>query len=371
MGNKNFMRRYIMKCGKEGQSGFQIGNLNSASETALHVSFNIEKSDEASPNDAIVQIWNLSDNNLKILEGEDCIVELRAGYDDNIALVLVGAITSAITVRENADRMTELTVVDGHIQLRDAYITLSLNGKIDTKELYQKIATEMGMSVVFAKDLTFKSMPNGFSYVGKARDALHKVANYCGHSWTIQNQVIQITLPGRAATSSGYLLSSETGLIDIPKRIAIGTGTPTQYGWEVQYFLNGAIGIGDTVRLQSSTANGYFLVKKITIDGDNFDGDWICTAELIEVEAIAELDDAVTKANENKESGGIIKEGAKVIVKRTFTEGSKKKGYTYTGETFVCWHSSYDVLRVKGDKVVIGIGDTATATVNINDIERI
>ena len=290
MGNKNFMRRYIMKCGPEGQNGFQIGNISSASETALHVCFSIEKADGENPNDAKVQIWNLADKNLKILESKDCIVELRAGYGNSMALILVGSITSAITTMDNADRMTELTVVDGFIQLRDTTITVSLNGKVNCKSLYDTVAKEMGMSIVYADDLSFKTMPNGFSFVGKAKNALQKIAEYCGHEWTIQNQVLQITLPGRAIAQGGYLLSYETGLVGVPRRITIGSDASAQTGWEVEYLLNGAIGINDTVRLESSVAKGYYRVHKVTIDGDNLEGDWLCTAQLVEIATNSELD---------------------------------------------------------------------------------
>lgn len=372
MANKNWMRRYIMKCGKMGQKGFQIGNINNATETALHVCFSIEKSDAENPNDAKVQIWNLSDKNLKILESKDCIVELRAGYGDTMALVLVGSITSVITTMENADRLTEMTVVDGYVGLRDTVVSISLNGKVNSKDVYQTIANEMGMSIVFAKDLTFKSMPNGFSYVGKAKNALQKIAQYCGHKWSIQNQVLQITLPGRAISSSGYLLSKETGLISIPKRITIenGESESTQTGWEVEYLLNGAIGVNDVVRMESSVARGYFRVHKVTIDGDNLEGDWICTAQLIEIEADAELDIKVSKATESISSSH-ISVGDKVKVTRTFTENGKKKGYQYNGGTFVCWHDAYDVIQIKDERVVIGIGDRVTAAIHLNDIAKI
>lgn len=367
---KNWMRRYIMRCGPEGQNGFEIGHINSATETALHVSFSIEKSDESNPNDAKVQIWNLSDANLKILEMKDCIVELKAGYEDNMALVLVGSITSSITTMENADRMTELTVVDGNIALRDTAITVSLNGKVDSKEVYDTIAKEMGMPIFYAKDVTFNSLPNGFSYVGKAKNALDKITTFCGHKWTIQNQILQITLPGRSAHSLGFMLSKETGLIGIPKRVNIGTDTEPQIGWEVEYLLNGVIGINDMIRLKSSVANGYYRVHKVTMDGDNLEGDWICTAQLIEVETIAELDAKVSAATETVTSSR-INTGDKVKVTRTFTENGKKKGYQYSGGTFVCWFDYYDVIRIQDDRVVIGKGTTVTASVHINDLKKV
>lgn len=54
-------------------------------------------------------------------------------------------------------------------------------------------------------------------------------------------------------------------------------------GYEVKYFLNGAIGVNDYIRLESDKVRGYFRVYKLTIDGDNLEGDWICTAQLLEV----------------------------------------------------------------------------------------
>ena len=227
---------------------------------------------------------------MKVLEDEKCIVELMAGYGDNKALILVGNVTSVITTRENADRMTELTVVDGYAELSDTVITISLNGQVNSQTVYQTIADAMGIAIVFAKDLAFKTMPNGFSFVGKAKNALQKIAEYCGHKWTIQNQIIQITNPGRAIQTNAYMLSSNTGLINIPKRITIEIDKKKYTGWEVEYLLNGAIGINDIVSIKSSSANGYFRVHKLTIDGDNLEGDWICTAQVLEIKANAELD---------------------------------------------------------------------------------
>ena len=44
---------------------------------------------------------------------------------------------------------------------------------------------------------------------------------------------------------------------------------------------------------------------------------------------------------------------------------------TYDGGTFVLWYDVYDVIEVKGDRVVIGIGDTVTCAININNIEKV
>lgn len=295
MANENFMRRYTLKAGQKGKKGFEIGNIKNASQEALHISFSIEKSTAKNPNDAKVQIWNLSPKSLSVLEGKDCIIELKAGYGNSTALVLVGNVSSVITTMDNADRMTELQVVDGLAALRDAVISVSVNGKVNCKDVYRKIAASMGVSIMFAKDLSFKTLPNGFSYAGKAKNALQKIAKCCGHKWTIQNGVLQIMLPGRPVSTKGYLLTGDTGLIGVPKKISIGSGKEEKTGWEVEYFLNGAINVNDVVELRSSAANGYFLVHKVTIDGDNMEGDWVCSAQLLKIAAKAKLDKKLKK----------------------------------------------------------------------------
>ncbi len=375
MANKNFIRNYVMKCGRMGSTGFKIGD----SEPALHVSFSIEKSNAETANTAKVQIWNLSNANLSILEGKDCIVELKAGYGNSMALILAGNITFAVTTQDGADRMTELEVVDGRVALRDTNVSISFNGAVDCKEVYQRFANQMGISVRFAKDLSFVRLPNGFSFVGKAAAGLKKLANCCGHSWSIQNQVLQITWPGRAISTQGYLLNSDTGLIGSPKRITISTGgdnNDSMTGWEIQYLLNGAIGVNDIVKIESRTANGYYLIHKLTIDGDNLEGDWLCTAQVLEIKAEPKKDKKASDAQGGSaggsgDSSGQLKKGDKVKVTRTIQQGSKTKGYQYSGGMFTLYYSVYDVIQVKGDRVVIGIGSTVTAAVKAADLQKV
>ena len=289
----NFYRSYLLSVGKNGGSGFQVGNVSGPTADALHVSFSVEKSDSETANTAKVRVWNLSDRNLRILDTKDAILELKAGYGNKMALILVGNVTYVSTSADGADRVTEIEVADGRVALRDTNVSLSRNGTVNTRDLYEYLAAQMGMAVVFAKDLSFVTLPNGYSFVGKGRTALQRVAEANGHKWTVQNGVIQITLPGRAVNTRGYLLNSDSGLIGVPKRILIsqsGKDTESLTGWEVEYLLNGAIGVNDVVQLESGAANGYYRVHKVTMDGDNMVGDWICNAQLLEIQASAKLD---------------------------------------------------------------------------------
>ena len=283
MAQENFIRRYLMKAGKMGHNGFQIGQTSTENPHALHISFSIEKSTSETANTAKVQIWNLSPANLSILDTKDCVIELQAGYANHIALILAGNVVTSSTEMDGADRMTELEVVDGRVALRDTYVEISRSGRVDSKEVFDEIAGAMGVSVIYSKGCKFKVLPHGFSFVGPAKTALKKLS--------IQNSVLQIRKPNEPITTRAYLLSSDTGLLEVPKRITISSESDdsssgksnSQIGYEVKYFLNGAIGVNDYVRLESDKVRGYFRVYKLTIDGDNLEGDWICTAQLLEV----------------------------------------------------------------------------------------
>lgn len=364
MGAENWLRTYTMKCGPMGSSGFEIGNTESPTQVALHMAFSIEKSAEENPNNAKVQVWNLSPENVSITESKDCVCELKAGYGNNRALVFVGNVTSAITTLDGADKMTEMEVVDGLVELRDTNISVSMNGQVDTKDVYQRIADEMGIAVNFADDLQFKKIPNGFSYTGKAKGALDKAVTYNNHVWSIQNQILQVTMPGRALNTQGYLLSPDSGLISIPKKISIGSGEETKTGWEVEYLMNCAIGVNDMVHVSSKEVSGDFRVYKVSIDGDNMEGDWKCTAQLLKIAEEPKLD------AKDEGDGSSIKKGDKVRVIRYVESGGKKRGYQYAGGMFVCWYDVYDVIQAKGDRIVIGIGSTVTAAVKVDDLEK-
>ena len=79
-----------------------------------------------------------------------------------------------------------------------------------------------------------------------------------------------------------YVLSAETGLLNTPERVQISENAGSQYGWDVEYLMNAAIDLNDFVYLDSKTVKGYFRVYSVSMDGDNTEGSWSCTARLLE-----------------------------------------------------------------------------------------
>ena len=88
-------------------------------------------------------------------------------------------------------------------------------------------------------------------------------------------------------TGKVYLLSADTGLIGSPEKVketkSKDNDKKEEIGYDVQYFMNAAINIGDAVRVETRRVKGNYRVKTLSISGDNTSGDWMCKARLMEV----------------------------------------------------------------------------------------
>lgn len=280
---KNFDRQYRMTAGKPGSVGFEIGGT---SPYALHISFSVQKQELESSNTAKVQVWNLNKANLATLEEKDCYLTLKAGYGNTLPVILSGTVSHSNTKLDGADTLTEIEVVDGLAEIRDTWVSISYAGKVNSKKIIDDIASQMGVTVTYSYNAEFADIPNGFSFVGQAKHALSKDCAVSGLEWSIQNGVLQVKKPGDVMSKEVYVISPETGLISIPERVQISSSDQNgknQVGYDLVYLMNGAIGPGDYVQVDSKYLKGFFRVYSLEIDGDNLGGAWQCKARVLEV----------------------------------------------------------------------------------------
>jgi len=202
----------------------------------------------------------------------------------NMPLIFVGAVTYVETSLDAGDRETYIELVDGRIELRDCYVSLSYSGVINTKKIIQDVAADMGITVSFSYNAEFADLPNGFSFIGHGHVALDKACATSGLQWAIQDGILQVKMERDTMTKQVYLIDPDSGLLSIPKKINYGEDISKdgdQYGYEIEYLLNGAIGISDYIRLESKVVKGYFRLKTLELRGDNLEGDWMCRAKVI------------------------------------------------------------------------------------------
>lgn len=297
MGSTFFDRQYRLTAGVAGEVGFTVGEPTPPHNSPLHISFSVERTDSQTLNTSKITLWNLTDAHINTLMKDKCQVTINAGYGNGMPCIFKGTVTNVTTDLDGADRATDIEVVDGFGEVKDTYITLSYRGKVNAYTLIEACASKLGMSVVYSQNARLMAMQaylsSGYSYVGAVKNALTKLCTLAKLKWTIQNGVLQVQKNGETISTTVQLLSPETGLIGVPKKIynsAVSSGEDTGsslqdslFGYEVVYFMNGNINVNDLVKLESKVVTGVFRVYKLQIDGDNLAGDWQCTAQLVEV----------------------------------------------------------------------------------------
>ena len=283
---KNWDRQYRFKAGPAGGAGFEIGEVTKECPVPLHIDFSCQKADSESQNTAKISIWNLNDAHLAVLNEKDCVCVLNAGYRGHMPLIFTGIISNVVTSRDNADIKTEIEVIDSLLPIRDTYVSITYEGTVNWKTILDDTASQMGITISYGYNATFPDISNGFSYVGMARNILSKGCDCSGNTWDIQDGILQVKREDDVMVREVYLLSKDTGLIGIPAKVVIEHDTAIDentIGWDVEYFLNGSIGVDDYVRLESKYVQRYFRVESVEHNGDNVSGDWVSQARLLEI----------------------------------------------------------------------------------------
>ncbi|QDJ57248.1 phage protein [Bordetella hinzii] len=296
-----FDRVYRLVVGKSGAKGIEIVR-------PIRITFDIAKDAEEEPNDYTIRIYNLAPATRKALEEPGLRCVLYAGYaeEQGPLLMAAGSVVFAYTKYELPDVVTELTVRDGHVELRDTAVSIGLGPGAQASTIIRDIARQMGLPLVMADDVPDRRWHQGFSFYGAARTALHKVTQGTGLEWSIQNQQLQVVQRRGTTRRQAVVLAADTGLIGYPERtreaarekarvrdqktgddVNLVSAQQQRDGWRVTSLLLPTINPGDLVKLESRTVQAFLRVDALRHTGDSEGGDWMTELELVDRSAPA------------------------------------------------------------------------------------
>lgn len=301
-----FNRVASLIIGKEGGKGRELAGLRFA--------FSIEKGSTKSPNKCTVRVWNAAPETRALIEVIGNVLILKAGYSEDIGAVTIftGNVTRSLTVKEGADSITELEMVDGFLEFRDSKVALSFGRGATTQQVVTEISKQFGLAVrPFPTDVNQKTYPAGFAFVGRVRDAMDKACENAGLEWSIQNRQIQVIKKGGVFKQKAFVLSPDTGLIGSPdqesktmtekaaakegitsKQLGVSKSTKrdkngTQQevlqvtGYKVKSLLQPNMEPGGYVQIKSKGVKGeFFRVEQLTHTGDTHGNEWMTEATL-------------------------------------------------------------------------------------------
>lgn len=267
-----------------------VGNLRFV---GLDISFDVEKTIQRTPNKLSLRIYNLPVDARRELDqlsttkrtrAAKILVELEAGYEEARPLIFRGDLRTSASVREGADWLTTLESEDGGASVRWSRVNRSFPPGTRVDAVIRACADAMGVgvgnldSVVSTAQLdgSGSTYSAGTVLSGPAPDELEGVLRSVGMTYSIQDDVLQILRRGRALQTTAVLLSSGTGLVDVPARQADGT-------MRFRSLLIPDLYPGRQVQLQTSEVRGLFRITKAKYTGDTAGDPWYVECEGVDL----------------------------------------------------------------------------------------
>lgn len=285
-------------------------------EEGLNVEFEISKTLAKQSNRCTLKIYNLSEDTSKLMEVADTICILEVGYSEDAGLkrIFIGWVTDCYSYISGSEKITEMTLFDGHVAIRDSVVSLSYAKGVSRKKAIDDIANDMGLIVNYANDCEFTTFANGFSFTGAGRECLTKICAGTNLEWSIQNNVLQILKQGGNKTVQAIKLSVKSGLVGFVEKVLKGpkkaekpkaankttnkkgkkkeATTPKvpkepkykkKRGWKLKCLLQPVINPGDLIYIDSKEVKGWFKIESLKHEGSYNGQNWYTTLEVYEI----------------------------------------------------------------------------------------
>lgn len=252
--------------------------------TGLRVVFNIQKNLRSEPNSSTVKVYNLSQASRAELEYKPIQVRLDAGYDGELARILVGDLTWHESTHEGVDWVTTLQVGEGHRSYNHARVNRSFKGGASVRAMLTEAVGAAGMKVPTSIDGVKELAGNvvsGTVLQGPAHREITKILRPHGYEWSVQDGELQILKADQVRADEAILISQDTGMLGSPSY-----GTPPAKGkrpiLKVQKTLDARLLPGRKVKIEARRINGLFKIERVVHTGDTH-GDsrsWVSDLEV-------------------------------------------------------------------------------------------
>ncbi|WP_425447727.1 phage protein [Dethiothermospora halolimnae] len=234
----------------------------SFSNNDFEIDFKVDFDTDPEPNVSEIKIYNLSNSTISNIKKEGNVI-LNAGYKGDIGTILLGTIEEIKGKWNGVDKETKLMVGEGSKQWYKTYIEKSYMPGITSQAVINDLANTFGLELGDLQLENNVTYSRGITVSGMLQNALRQVVKDTGSKFYISNGKIYIR-PKKKGTFTGFLLNSDTGLVDTPQKIE----QEGKEGYKVKMLLNHKINVDSILQIESRTANGNFRVVKGTHKGD-------------------------------------------------------------------------------------------------------
>jgi hypothetical protein len=239
------------------------------SKDVFRIAFNVELNSEGNVNIGKVSIYNLNATSRSFIEQDKIKIVLMAGYGPNPQIIFSGEVDGDKTKSEKSgpDLITTIESGDGRLSLNNTVLNKTFAPGVSIDQVLKDIAKEMQIPSKI-QDLSPEKFAQGLSISSSPAEVLDNLTKKQDLEWSIQAGILEIKKKNRPISTEKVVISPETGLVSIPKKLTDGI--------EFVSLLNPLIRPGRPVQIESKFLKGedFFIVRKVQHQGDNFSGPW-------------------------------------------------------------------------------------------------
>ena len=281
-------RQYLLTIGDTSTGeGLEINNLQ--------ITFDITKSssNKDKTNSAAIEIYNLSDDSLKLIDVDYPVARFSVGYRDiGLKEVFAGQVTNVTTRKSGTDRITQITMGSAYTEINHELMNKLVSpGRTvrDVAEDIRKAIPSVSRGVYNGTNLS-NPIIYGYPLMGTPKEMLNELSEKYQLDWQIDGDVLYIHNSDRASSEKfeeAYVVSKYTGLIENAYRSSgdVRRSKKDQVKKQVvqwKMLLNPDIVAGSIVKLEDTLIQGWYKVDDL-----RHTGDWRGQAWYTEVRATA------------------------------------------------------------------------------------
>jgi hypothetical protein len=256
-----------------------IGDYNSGEAleiTDLQVTFDISKSSDnkKKTNSAAIEIYNLSEDHIRLLDADYPAAVFSAGYLDTGGpkRLFSGQVIHVTTRKSGTERVTQITLGTGYTELNhqvlSEFVPEGQPPRLAAERLIRAIGADRG---VFNGTNLNNPLIYGYPLSGTPKEMLDEICEKYACNWQLDDGVAYIHDNDRGNTENfqqAYVISKYTGLIESAYRVSgdrqrSKKDKVKKPGIQMKILLNSDIRAGDIIRLEDTLITGWFKVESL------------------------------------------------------------------------------------------------------------
>lgn len=277
-----------------------VGDAASGDALEIHdlqVTFDISKStnNKNRTNSASIEVYNLSDDHLKLLDTDYPAAIFSAGFLDTggVKRLFAGQVNNVATRKSGTDRVTQLTMGAGYTELNHQVLSEVVPPGRDVRTAIESLRKSIGADRGVYNGTNLNSpIIYGYPLTGTPKDMLDELSEKYNLDWQLEEGVLYVHDNDRGNSENfneAYIISKYTGLIDLPYRVSgdrkrSKKDVAKKPGVQMKILLNSDIRAGDIIKIEDTLFNGWFKVTDLRHSGGWRSPNWTTEirAEVIE-----------------------------------------------------------------------------------------